>query len=85
MKSRFSCLSLLILGMVMSVNAQTPEPSNSQQDFQRFDTDGDGTLSVEEKEVMIGAIATEAFTGQRLTVQAPRASQPGRRFGGLHG
>ena len=45
MKFSFFMLSLLILGMVMSVNAQTPEPSNSQQDFQRFDTDGDGTLN----------------------------------------
>ena len=41
-------------------------PDLNQEDSDRFDADGDGTLSQEEKEIMFEAMALEVFTGQKL-------------------
>ena len=60
-------------------------PDLNQEDSDRFDADGDGTLSQEEKEIMFEAMALEVFTGQKLSRQDLRGMRRGRggRPGGM--
>jgi len=53
-------------------------PDLNQEDSDRFDADGDGTLSQEEKEIMFEAMALEVFTGQKLSRQDLRGMSRGR-------
>ena len=72
----FGILLFLALG---AVNASAQ--NTLSQEEKRFDLNGNGQLSQDEKEIMIDTIAIEAFTGVQFTAQEIRAEQGGSERG----
>ena len=75
----------LLVGLFFVLNIQARETKVSEADLKRFDADGDGKLSEAEGDLMLEAIAFEAFTGQDLSPENLRRMQRERRFGGPGG
>ena len=79
--------ALLALLMLVAVNASAQNTFSTEE--KRFDLNGNGQLSEDEKEIMIEIITLEAFTGMQLTEQEIRerqgGSESGRRPGGRRG
>ena len=76
-------VTLLALLMLISVNS--PAQSALSAEDKRFDLNGNGQLSEDEKEIMIEIITLEAFTGVQFTDQEIRERQgesESRRGGG---
>lgn len=73
---------LVFLGLVaVDISAQNTLSTEEQ----RFDLNGNGQLSEEEKAVMIDTIAIEAFTGVQLAERGSRDGRGGSRRGGFGG
>ena len=78
--------TLLTLVMLAAINASAQNTLSEEE--KRFDLNGNGQLSADEKEIMIETIALEAFTGVQFTAQEIRAEHGGSergRFGGGRG
>ena len=78
----------VLLAFLISVAVNGSAQNTLSKDEQRFDVDGNGQLSEDEKEVMIDTIALEAFTGVQFTAQEIRAERGGSergRAGGRRG
>ena len=77
----FGVLLVLLSLVVLNASAQ----NMLSQEERRFDLNGNGQLSEDEKAIMIDTIAIEAFTGVQFTAQEIRAehgeSESGRRGG----
>ena len=75
--------TLLALLMLVSVNASAQNTLSAEE--KRFDLNGNGQLSEDEREIMIEIIALEAFTGMQFTAQEIReehgTSERGRSGG----
>ena len=76
--------TLLVFLTLVAVN--TPAQNTLSKEEKRFDLNGNGQLSADEKEIMIGTIALEAFTGVQFTEREIReehgGSERGRSGGG---
>ena len=74
---------LLVFLSLLVLNASSQNTLSEEE--KRFDLNGNGQLSQNEKEIMIDTIAIEAFTGVQFTAQEIRAehgeSESGRRGG----
>ena len=74
---------LLVFLSLVAVNASAQNTLSEEE--KRFDLNGNGQLSADEKEIMIDTIALEALTGVQFTAQEIRAefggSERGRRGG----
>ncbi|MDE0043620.1 MAG: CotH kinase family protein, partial [Candidatus Poribacteria bacterium] len=81
-------ITLTICLMVASISySETPENAETvltEQD-KRFDFNGDGLLSEEEKEILLETITQEALTGVQLDERAIRAARRGGGPGGYRG
>lgn len=67
-----------------SQNTENAETVLTEQD-KRFDFNGDGLLSEEEKEILLEIVTQEALTGIQLDERAIRAARRGGRPGGYRG
>ena len=77
---------LLVCLSLVTLNASAQNTFSEEE--KRFDLNGNGQLSEDEKEIMIETIAIEAFTGVQFTAQEIRAERGGSergRFGGGRG
>ena len=77
---------LLVCLSLVTLNASAQNTFSEEE--KRFDLNGNGQLSEDEKEIMIDTIAIEAFTGVQFTAQEIRAERGGSergRFGGGRG
>ena len=74
---------LLVYLSLVALNASAQNTLSEEE--KRFDLNGNGQLSEDEKEIMIDTIAIEAFTGVQFTAQEIReergGSESGRRGG----
>ena len=75
----------LLVGLFFVPTIHARETKVSEADLKRFDADGDGKLSEAEGDLMLEAIAFEAFLGQDLNPENLRQMRRERRFGGPGG
>lgn len=77
-------IGLMVASGGFSQNTENAETVLTEQD-KRFDFNGDGLLSEEEKEILLETVTQEALTGVQLDERAIRAARRGGGPGGYRG
>ena len=73
----------VLLGFLTLVAVDISAQNTLSTEEQRFDLNGNGQLSEEEKALMIDTIAIEAFTGVQMAERSNREERGGNRRGGF--